>query len=64
MQSSQSINPPNPRFNAPAHTTDGTSGGAGMNSNSTLEVGEETKQRLESFGTSNSNAEEAWTLDK
>ena len=56
--------PPNPLCNASAHTTDNTGGGAGTNSNSTLELGEELKQVLASFGMSSGDAEEAWTLAK
>ena len=56
--------PPDPLFKASAHTTDGTGDGAGTNSNSTLELGEELKQVLASFGMSSGDAEEAWTLAK
>ena len=51
--------PPNPLCNASAHTTDNTGGGAGTNSNSTLELGEKMKEVVVSFGMPNRDAEES-----
>jgi hypothetical protein len=56
--------PPDPLFQPSVHAVDGAVGTPEASSNSTLELGEELKQVLASFGMSSNDAQEAWNLAK
>ena len=56
--------PPDPLFEASAHTVDNSKTVPAKSTASTLELREEMKQVLATFGMSSSDAEEAWNLAK
>ena len=56
--------PPDPLFDSSAHTVDGAGGTTDVKIDSTLELGAELKQVLASFGMSDNEANEAWSMAK